>query len=349
MFRSLSRRKVLYCILMFEFVFGLYYLFQMETRPTTIILEDFHGIRDDKTNENFTKIYPNGFWIVNYNVAQYSSYVIANRDKQIRIESLILLSYHNENRLRILKDVRCTYMKRGVNRVYIVNVDRVVDIVSKDDTGTKVLWKIECYLKEVDLANDSLYVAIVDFRDFDIGSRFSNFQPDSGMLPAEYIQFQESDKINQSAPKKQGVAHCVHMVYLNDTNSLDTNITINWLKLQRHIGIDTVRMYAFKINSKIIDHIKSNFDDKFLTFIKYPTEFHDICKWQSENSLKNPVFKLMLDLCTKAIERHFGMKGVAYGQHERINTNDCYLNFRHTHEFVTNYDIDEGKSKINLK
>jgi hypothetical protein len=335
-------------ILIVKSVFGVYRLFNINTKQTKIVFNNFYGLRDDELNKSYVKSHPNNFWLVNSNVVQYSSYVIfePNKTRPHRIESLILLNYYNEHRLRIYKHIKCAYLDETRNRVNIVDVDRVVDIVSKDDSGKKTLWKIECLLNEETIQNDGprLLVAIIDITDFRHDLSVVN-----GELPFDYMQFQVSDTIAGLAPKQQRIGHCVHMVYLNDTNSLDTNITINWLKMQKYIGIDTIRLYAFKIRDDVIDHVKSKFDDKFVEFIKYPTTFDDICKWQDENRRKNTVFRYMFDICKKTIERHFSLKGVAYGQHERINTNDCYLNFRYTHEYVTNYDIDESKYKSNTQ
>ena len=54
------------------------------------------------------------------------------------------------------------------------------------------------------------------------------------------------------------------------------------------------------------------------------------------------IYKKLHENCMTVYQNYFNMtKGFTLNAHERMNTNDCYLKFKHRYEFVSNLDFDE--------
>jgi hypothetical protein len=94
------------------------------------------------------------------------------------------------------------------------------------------------------------------------------------------ISFHKPNFFDTETPKKPSVGHCVHMVHgLVDNNSTRFNRMRNWLNIQRHIGIDKVKLYM----TSAVDHnasvlvLKEAFGD-FIELVDYRLEFEFICK-----------------------------------------------------------------------
>ena len=119
-------------------------------------------------------------------------------------------------------------------------------------------------------------VAIIYENDYDFNIKLNesnNFEK----LSYEAIHFHSARKFNVNKPKKQSIAHCVHMFFGVDDIQLKSMLKFsNWVELQRNIGIDRMRIYVLKLEKKTFDYLNKKHKN-FIDFVDHPTTFEPIC------------------------------------------------------------------------
>ena len=301
--------------------------------------------------------HPNSHWLVNHNILQYSSYLIIKPDRVVRIESLMLTPYLNfidsQTKLKcVLK-----YSNGTIAYYPVTEMQLHMNFVDKyPQNFGKLICQIELILtaKEMPVVPS---VAIVDQELYtddksEIGSNNVN-----GVLSQAYINFQIPKVIDASGPKKKSIGHCVHMVHDLENHNRQEKV-LNWLKIQKSIGIDTIRMYFYRYNNTVpkpIDKILlESTSVNFLDIVYHKVKYNEICGRQEDLYNKNSnstVHKRLVDLCNSMFNKFFDLHNTpgAYSIQEEICINDCYMNFRHIYEIVTNYDFDELIFPVNVK
>ena len=81
------------------------------------------------------------------------------------------------------------------------------------------------------------------------------------------------DRSHAYKPKKQAIAHCVHMFY--GVGDMKSNFMLkfnNWVELQRNIGIDEMRIYVLELEMKTIDYLNVKYKN-FINFVDHLTTF----------------------------------------------------------------------------
>ena len=121
----------------------------------------------------------------------------------------------------------------------------------------------------------------------------------------------------------------MHTLYwLGDLNSNKTKKLEYWFHIQKNIGISEIRLYIYQENGTVIDYLRNKYRG-FATFLDF-VGFDKFCGIYRENST-------LFQSCKSAHDKIL-LHG---GYMERVNTNDCFLNFKYKYEMVTNYDFDE--------
>jgi hypothetical protein len=264
-------------------------------------------------------------WIVQYNVAQYSSILVEQLDGTVDIEAQF---FHDKstNIEYIRTNVKCFAIMSGkdLNSSIIIDPFEVLPI----DAGASI-WIIKCKLKESEIKNFQPSIAIVDKNDFGLN-------PHKNAL----IKLQKPSRFKRSVPKKKQIAHCVHLVRDLDENRLKN--LIEWIFIQRKLNMAKISLYFQSVINKndVIEKIrKANNDESFVKIIDYKTNFGDFCKFPVQSSFKNRLnMSLIEKSCKESYDIHFSK---VPQKHEKINTNDCYLNYKYEYEYVSNYDFDE--------
>ena len=134
--------------------------------------------------------------------------------------------------------------------------------------------------------------------------------------------------IDSTKPKIKSVGHCVHALYWLKT--IESNITKQleyWLQIQKKIGISEIRLYIYRENGTVLDYLKKKYKN-YAIFVDF-VDFDKFCGSYSNGT--------KFEKCMNAYKKIL-LHG---GYMERVNTNDCYLNFKYKYEMVTNYDFDE--------
>ena len=175
----------------------------------------------------------NGQWIVNKHVLQYSAYAIF-KGNSIKIESLVFLNLRNNGYLKcVVTDSKFQIL----TRLTVIKNLQILPPVHKITCE----WPNSTF----NLGND-IMVGIIIENDFDFNLTLNDYK-NNEMLSFEAIQFHLAKKFNADKPKKQSIAHCVHMFYgVDDIKSNSMLKFSNWVELQRNIGIDRIRIYVLK-------------------------------------------------------------------------------------------------------
>jgi hypothetical protein len=141
----------------------------------------------------------------------------------------------------------------------------------------------------------------------------------------------------------KGIGHCVHLI--RDLNQNRSKRLLNWTKMQKKIGIKEIRLYIFNVTGDVVSSIRENNSNDFIKIIYHHTKFEDVCKKEIKRLNSNPssiFFRKQHMICENAFKIYFNFNDeMISNAHERINTNDCFFNYKYEYEYVSNYDFDE--------
>jgi hypothetical protein len=274
-------------------------------------LKNFHNTSIQLKKENFDKnrelktlnvsyntsqliFKSNRQWIVNKHVLQYSAYVIFKRNS-IKIESLVFLNLGNNGNLNCF--VTDSKFQTLIRLPVITNLEIIQPV-----------HKITCEWPNSTFNLDTdVMVAIVFDDDFDFESKLKDHN-NTEKLSYEVIQFHLAKKFNANKAKKQSIAHCVHMFYgVDDIKSNSLLKFINWVELQRNIGIDRMRIYVLKLDKNTFDYLNEKYKN-FINFVDHPTTFEPICGWIEafkEANQNSTVYDMLLKNCQNAFNKVF--------------------------------------------
>ena len=107
---------------------------------------------------------------------------------------------------------------------------------------------------------------------------------------------------------------------------------LNWVYMQREIGVSKIKMCLFNINKRQQDMIIKHFGD-FVQIINHKTKMNQVCQYQlakyTENSNNTTgALKFILDNCKNLFNVHFRMSHYATFQHQQmICTQGYYSSF----------------------
>lgn len=284
---------------------------------------------------NSEEINLNNEWIVNANIVQYSSYAISIKPNVLKIDVLALINY-NVNDLSILRQNMkiIAKIKQNDYKIQIINIENILRIpFMKTNAIPNTLWRFSCKLSlnTNEINNNHLLIALIDQNEF------------KNELSLENIKYQKPTYINGMKEKIKGVAHCVHM--LRNVNGDRVERLFNWLDMQFRIGISEISLYIHNVDIEILNLIKQNYEGDKVKLKYHKTDFNNVCKSEIRlynKDSKSVLYKFMHDYCLKAYNTHFNLSNdLVSNAHERINTNDCFLNYKYQYEYVTNYDFDE--------
>jgi hypothetical protein len=290
----------------------------------------------------------NNEWTINGNIVQYSSFVILVETNLIKIEVLALSNKRYLDTTDLHNNIKCVIKMKNDFKLYITSPYDIVAIPFMETNDIpSTLWKFQCFYKfsnqENFLDSKDLAVSLVDVNDFKSNKKNSIFLNNKAVLSINYIQYQKPAYFNLFKPKKKAVAHCVHL--LRGLDHTRTVRILNWIELQRKIGIKKIRLYVLDVEESVIQLIKKKYSQDFIEIIFHHTNLKDVCKKQIERLENYPnslFYQKLYDYCKTAFEKHYNIsKILVLNAHERINTNDCFYNYKYEYEYVTNYDIDE--------
>lgn len=82
---------------------------------------------------------------------------------------------------------------------------------------------------------------------------------------------------NKTTKKKKAIAHCVHMLRNLDESRLGK--LFDWLRLQKSVGYDKIRLYAYRVDELVREQIR-RFDTNLIEMTTHDIEFESVCRYQ---------------------------------------------------------------------
>ena len=296
------------------------------------ITSDLPRIKVSKLNSLIqTNFSENHEYIYNNNIAQYSSYIIAEQIERnlysYRIEALIVRSRKNINIFKN-KDFACIlkYSKNSKWEIVQINIDE--SFLSHYNETKKVSFKLnlnlfKSYLEDpLDFEVNCIVLAVIKKSDFNIKdspakTNDKNELKESLVLPLSVITYQKPTIIKTNEPRLPSVGLCVQQTYqISSFLGLQ-----NWIDYHLAFGIGDIRFYDAIENKSLTRFIESTYGkNEKLTVLPY--------KKKIEKSK-------MSDYQKSRFDREIFIRA------DDITSNDCLTVLRYKHEFVAHYDLDE--------
>jgi hypothetical protein len=281
-------------------------------------------------------------WILNNNIMQYSSYIIYKSDSKALIESLII-----PIKQASMMPFKCVLKyPNGSLRLYdAIQAYPIVESVNYPEGHSKTTtYHVKCEIADYALFDDKnkqSLVAIIDGSEFDFTKNESDLR--SMRLSFTSLKYQLPTYIDARQPKKKATAHCIHMLYDLEFNGNADGLA-QFFDILIDLKINEIKMYIYRHHSLVDLNLMRNY--KFLSVVHHDAVHHRVCQLEIYNLKRAPnseLFKYSYDQCMLGFRKFFQIIEVARVKaiHDKLNTNDCYINFRHLYEIVTNYDYDE--------
>ena len=306
----------------------------LEERQLNLILPSFV---DNQTTQMI--IESTNSWISNNLIAQYSSKVVIKSENMVMLEAIVLYDNPNQQPEYIRSNVKFL-VHLGAERVFL-SADEVYakEYDIEIDKSRRYIWKLRANLnaKNLIIHLESLSFLVTDFQEYQ--KLFFTFFDDLNRI----LVFHKPIVYDSRKPKKRAVAHCVHQVRGLNEEKTASNM-ISWLKLQKDIGIERVKLYFNHGYEDGIRVLKKFESEKFIELVDYRFDLETICKNQLKFQASKPRSfgsNYSLNLCKRIYSIYFESRWETFHTHEMTATNDCFTNFKYTHQYVTNYDFDE--------
>jgi hypothetical protein len=292
-------------------------------------------------NKNYyLKISENYVYIINNNIAQYSSYIIIDRTKipNYRIEAFIKLNYKYVLDYGDLNNFIC--LIKFSNK--IIKLDTVDSPKITAKSVRKLVYEITFEVNNEDLNN--AVVAIIWKNDFNESLEMSEFirklDHSSLKLPYSLIKFQKPKIINTIEPRLPGVAFCIHYTYSVSSQIFD------WFDRHLLFGVSQIFIYDAIENNTLTKLIKDRYGkDNRITVLPYQISFNDLCNetllFEQYIDISTELKNYLLKQCEDFYNQEYLEKYKKRNQHEPVTSNDCFTVLREKYEFIGHYDLDE--------
>ena len=230
----------------------------------------------------------NNKFIVNNRILQYSSYARIKNSQSIEFDVILLLNYENEKSPILISNFLCLIKTFKTNSVEISTPKSILRIYLMEIPGRKKeLYKFSCITSESKYPEE-VRIAVIDQRDYEIQEK------NSDLIPSQYILFQKPKIVDTRVPRKKKVVNCVHSMRNIEKEKLHYLFT--WLRLQKRIGYDKIRIYHYDLNEETIKNVHKKFGEDFVEFVYYALSEKEICETQYALLETNPKSTLLI-LC----------------------------------------------------
>jgi hypothetical protein len=336
-------KKAILTIALFQIVAFLYVnqiLNKNKTNEMRDRLFPFNQLNNENINVKPFRVIMSNDWILNFNISLYSSIISYEQDSSVvQTESLAFINREIENLNYLKLHLKCIFKWNGSDLVFVEPYEIYEINFKRMPRGPKSIWRIKCQLnlhQHKILDANNLFITLIDYKYFDY---YSNLYKNN---LNEIIILHKPKLVNKLKQKKKQVAHCLHKVI--DLNKKRFNMLLNWIYMQKEIGIAKIKLCLFDINSNQQSIMKEIFGD-YIELVNHKTKIAQVCNWQllkAHQHSNSRSYKFLLENCKKLTLVHFQMKHYPTFQHQQmICTQDCYSQYRNEYEYVTNYDFDE--------
>ena len=290
--------------------------------------------RNNLDNNNYNQ---NREYLINYNVAQYSSYIIEDR-----IQALIKLNYKHVTDFGEKEMFKCL-IKRVDNLKVIAELEAYNSFKLTTNSNKILIFKLSSELVTDELLLDKLVVAVIWKNDYNKSLNiFSSNQTITKQLPYSLIKFQKPVVIRPLQPRLPSVSLCVHYTYAIPSQ------LINWFDLQLSFGVREIMIYDAIDNKALTKLLRNTYgNDERIVTIPYNMSLNDLCnetalfKQYENNTCPINLRRFLSNACQEFFDTEFLDKYEWRDRHEKITVNDCFTVLSQKHEFIGHYDLDE--------
>ena len=309
-----------------------------------------------KTKTSFT---PNMKFVINNNLAQYSSYLIIDQDEKsgkeiYKVEALVHFQYKyvkdfsgKENFICVLKLL--SYGDRKEELVYELEAFDSPKFYFNENK--KLIYNLDLNLFKSLNASDPYFllqhiiVAIIWKFDFNKSLDINNFlilNDSLNILPYSLIKFQIPTIIQSRIPRLKTVGFCVHYIY-----KIQPQVK-QWIDLHLLFGVKEIMIYDAVENRSLTRFVKNIYkDDDRITVNAFDISLNDLCNEtilfdQFEGlNISRKLKDYMKKSCKEVYDLEFRERFHWRGQHEQLTVNDCFTVMKQKYEFIGYYDLDE--------
>lgn len=214
--------------------------------------------KSTKTQEynKISNVYESGVWLINLDVLQRSVILTEREKRTLYFESLV----HFKRPLTDYTQFSKCVFKMGQSPERLIKKPQ--QVVHIEDYGGYAIFSVKCVLtvKEyLDNRRSQIFLAIVDQDKFNESTTF----------------YHKPRFFNFSKPYLNALVNCVNA--LRNTDKLYHQID-SWIKINKAIGVDRIKLCAIDYDSKEINKLKETYLD-YLDVFEYEISTVKICAY----------------------------------------------------------------------
>ena len=306
--------------------------------------------------EDFLNDYNQNYeYLVNNNLAQYSSYIIIDKNDQndtiYTIEVFVQLNVKRVKKYGSMDNF--TFVIKFLGNKHhleeIVELKPTFSPVFHWNYNMKFILNFTYPYKRFFYINRML-VAVIWKYDFDKNLDIYNFTktlniseaPNQTTLPYSLIKFQRPTIINVMQPRLPSVSFCIHYTY-----EIPAQI-FNWIDFHFSFGVNEIMIYDPLNDKSLTKILRDKYgNDKRLTILPYNITIDDICSYRAlfkqykQIILSDKLKDFLNKSCHEYYKTKFSERVTERRHHEQLTVNDCLTVLNKKHEFIGYYDLDE--------
>jgi hypothetical protein len=332
------------------------YLKYIFTILVTISVIKFLKIQNLLTNElsirhiNNTINYSQNYkYVVNNNIAQYSSYILIDEDefnRNLTYTIVVLVQYNFENVKDFGTKENFSCLIRSITDDKIMEIEAFHKPLMYDKEAGKLVFKFKS-IERNDV--EKMVIAVIWKPDYnktinlnEFLNRFDEINSNNRVLPFDLIKYQIPTIIESVNSRLPSVGLCVHYTYEMP------NYIINWIENNLLFGFGIIMFYDGTNGGELTIKIRNHFGENNKLVIKpYNMTFDSLCSPsvlfnQFEHlNLNDKIRKYLSDSCQNLFNKNFKDPFAFRSFHEQVTVNDCLTVLKEQYEFIANFDLDE--------
>ena len=301
-------------------------------------------------------------FVINNNLALYSSYIIADKDiYDRRSYSIEVFVQFNKKYVKSQNkdDFRCVikYLSENdtIGEIFEIKVFESPSFYWEENK--KLIFKFNPKVFKSFINNpegfdvNNIVIAVILKKDFDPNSNLDSLiidlndsekMKESIVLPYTLIKFQVPTIIQSQVPRLPSVSLCAHYIHAKPPQLL------SWFDLHLALGIKEIVVYDAmhdKSVSKIINEKYAN--DNRVHVMPFDIGYEDLCndnilfKQFTETNCPKIVRKQMIASCKSFFLLEFQERYNWRNKHEQMTSNECFTFLSKKYEFIGYFDLDE--------
>ena len=287
-------------------------------------------------------------YLINNNLAQYSSYLIEdqiNGDGEIRAEVFVQFKFKYKLNYENNDDFRCLvkliqHQSEEVIELQPAYVPRFYWNLNK-----KFIFKFkkENFVNKYDFNLQNIRLAVIRVKDFNKTIDYNQLMASIDsfnftklvVLPYFLINYQIPTILTVVEPKLQSVAFCVHYTY-----SISKSKLKYWIDNHFLFGVSEILFYDATDGSMLTEYLDS-LNDQRLSVKPYRIELSSFCKYMFGYEYSLKLNEFLLKLCEEFYKNGFREKIKWRAKHDQLTSNDCFTQLSQKYEIIGYTDLDE--------